>query len=46
MVSLRLVGLGETKEYSLQPTLKKSVKIINANVNEMLIHRFRLHLAK
>ena len=36
MVSLRLRGLDETKKYSLQPTLKKIVKLFNANVNGML----------
>lgn len=39
-------GFGEAKEYSLQPTIKKSVKRFNANVNEMLKSEDRLDLAK
>ena len=46
MVSCRLVGFGETKEYSLQPTLKKSVNKFNGNVNEKLNPRFSLHYPK
>ena len=30
------MGLGETKKYSLQHTLKKNVKKINVDSNEML----------
>ena len=46
MVSGRLVGLDNTKEYSLQPTLKKSVNKINGDVNGKLNPRFYLHSPK
>ena len=38
-----MIGFGETKEYSLQHALKKSVNYFNVNVNEMLNSRFCLH---
>ena len=41
-----MVGLGKAKEYSLQPTLKKSVNFFNACVNRMLKTEVCLHLAK
>nr|DAP37113.1 MAG TPA: hypothetical protein [Ackermannviridae sp.] len=40
------MGFGRTKEYSLRPTLKKSVNYINGNVNGMLNSRFCLHSPK
>ncbi len=45
-VSLRLVGLGKAKEYGLRPTLKKTVKIFNTNVNGMLNQENRLDFGK
>lgn len=38
--------LGKAKKYSLRPILKKSVKIINTNVNGMLKSEDRLDFAK
>lgn len=41
-----MVGLGKAKKYGLRPTLKKSVKRFNTNVNEKLKSEDCLDLAK